>query len=65
MNWKSSAEGIPYKTEPWRDWYAWRPIRIEGNLVWCESVQRRRVHYDCPLFGEFSSVQYRFKWPRP
>lgn len=29
----------------WRDWFAWRPIRLlDGRWAWLKTVRRRRVH---------------------
>jgi hypothetical protein len=27
----------------WHDWFAWRPVLIEGQTVWLETVQRRML----------------------
>ena len=28
---------------PWRGWYAWRPIKLHGEWIWFEWVFRRRI----------------------
>jgi len=25
----------------WRSWYAWRPVYIDGEMVWLERIERR------------------------
>lgn len=50
---------------PWRTWFAWYPIVIDGKSEWLRLVQRRRVEVPIGiLFGSpVSSVftQYRRK----
>ena len=36
------SEGIVY---PWSKWYAWYPIKVNGNLLWLTHVYRRKVIY--------------------
>lgn len=26
----------------WHDWFAWYPVRIHDEIVWLETIQRRR-----------------------
>jgi hypothetical protein len=30
----------------WHSWFAWKPVRLEGNVcVWLEQIQRKGCHY--------------------
>lgn len=30
------------REKEWHDWFAWYPVRIHDEMVWLETVQRRR-----------------------
>lgn len=41
---------------PWKWWFAWRPVRVEGRLVWLRWIARRqswRAFPACDPLGEF------------
>lgn len=29
--------------DPWKKWFAWRPVKIHNKKVWCRYVYRRQV----------------------
>ena len=37
---------IPRKQEttPWTEWFAWRPVKVNGKRVWLKKVFRRCVN---------------------
>lgn len=32
------------ETGPWMKFFAYRPVRVHGELVWLQTVYRRRIH---------------------
>ncbi len=40
------AEQIARKREvgPWKEWYAWRPVKIKDKRVWLKKVYRRKIN---------------------
>jgi len=49
-----------WQPEPWRWWFAWRPVRVDGTLVWLRWIARRKVRRTYPsrdLLGEFHPWQ--------
>jgi hypothetical protein len=41
--------------EQWHSWFAWRPVRVEMDGVWLETVERR--YFDCAFYR--SPWEYR------
>ena len=37
---------VPRKTikNPWKKWFAWRPVKIHGKRVWFKTVYRRCIN---------------------
>lgn len=31
------------RQKQWHDWFAWHPIRINDEIVWLETVERKRT----------------------
>lgn len=29
---------------PWKEWYAWRPVKVKGKRVWLKKVYRRCIN---------------------
>lgn len=46
--WEGNDTGtwVPRKAEmhPWEQWYAWRPIKVNGKRVWLKKVYRRCIN---------------------
>lgn len=42
----SDAEFIARKQEvgPWKEWFAWRPVKVKGKRVWLKKVVRRCIN---------------------
>lgn len=32
------------KVGPWKEWFAWRPVKIHGERVWLKKVYRRSIN---------------------
>lgn len=32
------------KIGPWKEWFAWRPVKIHGKRVWLKTVYRRCIN---------------------
>jgi hypothetical protein len=41
MRWKAFKQ-----PGPWSLWFAWRPVRVDNEVIWLEWVQRRRQMTD-------------------
>lgn len=39
-----SPKRAPINEYKWHPWFAWRPIRIDDQLVWLETIERKRCH---------------------
>ena len=35
----------PGDATPWVRWFAWYPVTIEGEFVWFEQVETRKLYY--------------------
>ncbi len=29
---------------PWKEWFAWRPVKIKGKRIWLKKVYRRKIN---------------------
>jgi hypothetical protein len=29
------------RVEKWHNWFAWRPVSVDGHIVWLENIERR------------------------
>lgn len=52
---------VPRKMHPWKEWFAWRPVKVHGKRVWLKRVYRRRpahwsVEYDNWKRYEYGTV---------
>jgi hypothetical protein len=45
QRWKAAMDAIPYEqiTTPWKEWFAWKPVVINGTRYWLTKVYRRQV----------------------
>ncbi len=41
---------------PWRWWFAWRPVRVDGRLVWLQWIARRRTTRTYPDYDRFGPI---------
>jgi len=53
MIWKAKRDPL----DPWRPWFAWHPVYIDGWKFWLTWVERERF-LACPYFWGF---RYRHK----
>jgi hypothetical protein len=45
-----------WRPEPWRWWFAWWPVRVDGRLVWLRRIAWRRSWHTDPIYdllGDF------------
>lgn len=37
---------VPRKVvkQPWKPWFAWRPVKIHGKRIWLKTVYRRCIN---------------------
>jgi len=29
---------------PWKPWFAWRPVKVNGQTIWLERIYRRSIN---------------------
>lgn len=56
---KCCEEGKP---SPWVEWFAWRPVRVDGDWVWWDYIYRR-CRYKWQGFDRFTIWEYTFIRP--
>lgn len=49
--WLTPAKARRSSYEMPRAWFAWRPVMVEGVVVWLETVSRRRWYRDGRRLG--------------
>jgi hypothetical protein len=42
------------ETAPWKQWFAWYPVKVHGKSKWLEKVYRRRI--DWPTKYEYGNI---------
>ena len=45
--WDGADMGMTYRrrdVHPWEQWFAWRPVRVNGRLVWFKKIYRRCIN---------------------
>lgn len=52
------------RTAQWQEYYAWRPVRVDQEWVWLETIERRFVWYASP-FDAFQETEYRIPKDSP
>lgn len=45
----------------WHNWFAWRPVRINREIVWLETIQRSGLLRDRPYEKSYWKWFYRNK----
>lgn len=49
MRWKTETLSEKRKRlEQWRTWFAWYPVKMNGEWVWFEQIYRRTIIYSGP-----------------
>ena len=56
MRWKAKHR---QQYDEWRDWFAWFPVKIQGEWIWLETVQRTQV---APFDRAFIHPLYVAPW---
>ena len=52
-------ENVP---SPWAKWFAWRPVKVDGDWVWWDEVYRR-CRYKWHGFDRLTIWEYTFIRP--
>lgn len=52
MKWTAKPEK---REDAWYPWFAWHPVRVEGQWVWLEWVERWKR-----FMGYYQELDYRF-----
>ena len=50
----------PYRkleTNPWEEWFAWRPVKVRGTRIWLKKIYRRK-HDAYVDNGRFTRHEY-------
>jgi len=44
----------------WHEWFAWRPVKVNGGWVWLRTIMRRLVfpNYDCEQLPVWRYVEF-------
>lgn len=53
------------RTAQWREWYAWRPVYVEGAWVWLETIERRWIWSQDGYGPDFRLKEYRIPKDSP
>ncbi len=43
---------------PWQQWFAWRPVRVNGKLKWMQKVFRRELPKDYSNYDDWTRYEY-------
>ena len=48
----------PEPRKPWEQWFAWRPVRVNGKLKWMQKVFRREIPKDYTNYDDWTYYEY-------
>ena len=48
----------PPPQKPWEQWFAWRPVRVNGKLKWMQRVFRREIPKDYSNYDDWTRYEY-------
>ena len=44
--------------EPWHEWFAWRPVKVNNKRIWMEKIYRRGIWHYGGDNGKWMSWEY-------
>ena len=44
--------------KPWEQWFAWRPVRVNGKFKWMKKVFRREIPKDYSNYDDWTRYEY-------
>lgn len=44
--------------KPWEQWFAWRPVRVNGKLKWMQRVFRREIPKTYANYDDWTRYEY-------
>ena len=44
--------------KPWEQWFAWRPVRVNGKLKWMQKVFRRELPKTYANYDDWTRYEY-------
>ena len=56
---KETADDKQKRLREWHNWFAWKPVRINREIVWLETIQRSGLLRDRPLEKPYWKWFYR------
>lgn len=48
----------PVEREPWKAWFAWRPVKIKGKYKWFKVVYRREIPKTYVDYDDWTRYEY-------
>lgn len=48
----------PVEREPWKEWFAWRPVTVNGKVKWMRKVFRRPLPKDYTNYDDWTRYEY-------
>jgi len=46
------------KDDPWRKWFAWRPVTVKGKRCWMQFVYRKPIPKDYVTYDDWTRYEY-------
>lgn len=43
---------------PWKKWFAWRPVKIKNKIVWLKIVYRREIPKTYSTYDDWTRYEY-------
>ncbi len=48
----------PVEREPWKEWFAWRPVKVNGKTKWMQKVFRREIPKTYANYDDWTRYEY-------
>lgn len=55
---QAMVQVLQTKPRPWQQWFAWRPVRVNGKLKWMQRVFRRELPKDYSNYDDWTRYEY-------
>lgn len=43
---------------PWKKWFAWRPVKVKGKHVWMKTVYRKEIPKTYATYDDWTRYEY-------
>lgn len=51
-------EGVGKVVYTWSKWFAWYPVKVHGQKVWCKFVYRRAIPKTYVTYDDWTKYEY-------